>query len=150
MKNVEFYHNKADSVVVAVLSGGNAQNKLASNGEVLDHLYAGAVDAAVEKHVPVLQKIDNILEVTVGSVFHPMEENHYIVWIALVTDNNIEIKYLKPGQPPKAVFEAGDHGVVYAYCNLHGLWKEEFSLGDVGEFQEVVCSPESGCILQDT
>ena len=62
--------------------------------------------------------------VEVGSVTHPMEEKHYIEWIALVSDKSVDIRYLNPGEAPKAEFE-GNSGVVYAYCNLHGLWKTE-------------------------
>lgn len=66
------------------------------------------------------------IEVTVGSVEHPMLEEHYIEWIALATDDKLEVKFLKPGDAPKAVFAAVDSGVVYESCNLHGIWKAEF------------------------
>ena len=66
-----------------------------------------------------------MLQVTVGSVEHPMLDNHYIEWIALACDGKLTFKYLKPGEAPKADFHAVDAGTVYAYCNLHGLWKAD-------------------------
>ena len=66
-----------------------------------------------------------MLQVTVGSIEHPMLDNHYIEWIALECDGKLTFKYLKPGEAPKADFHAVDKGTVYAYCNLHGLWKAD-------------------------
>ena len=90
---------------------------------------ANSVDAAREKHVPVveLQRDGHVINVTVGSTEHPMEEKHYIEWIALETDGRLEIHYLKPGQTPTTFFAGGvKSGTAYAYCNLHGLWKATF------------------------
>ena len=104
MKHVEFYRNDKDgSVLVSV--GTQVPEKLIYAGQELTHLVADTVDAAKEKHVPAIQKIDGHLEVHVGSVTHPMEEKHYIEWIALVDDNGVDIRYLKPGEEPKAEFE---------------------------------------------
>lgn len=109
MKHVEFYRNDKDgSVLVSV--GTQVPEKLIYAGQELTHLVADTVDAAKEKHVPAIQKIDGHLEVHVGSVTHPMEEKHYIEWIALVDDNGVDIRYLKPGEEPKAEFETGDAG----------------------------------------
>ncbi|MDU3112267.1 MAG: desulfoferrodoxin family protein, partial [Megasphaera sp.] len=83
MKHVEFYRNDADGKVLVVV-GAQAPEEVIYAGQKLTHLVAGSVDAAQEKHVPCIQKIDNHLEVQVGSVIHPMEEKHYIEWIALV------------------------------------------------------------------
>jgi superoxide reductase len=83
------------------------------------------VDAAQEKHVPVIQKVDGGYLVKVGEVAHPMEQKHSIEWIELVADGtSVSRKYLKPGDAPEATFkvEAGTVGA-RAYCNLHGLWK---------------------------
>ena len=90
---------------------------------------ANSVDAATEKHVPVidLQRDGHVLNVTVGAVEHPMEAEHYIEWIALEAAGRLEIHYLKPGQSPTTFFAGGAKtGIAYAYCNLHGLWKAEF------------------------
>jgi superoxide reductase len=82
------------------------------------------VDAAKEKHVPVVEKIDSGFKVTVGSVPHPMEEKHYIEWIEVIADGKAYRQFLKPGQKPEAIFPI-EAGKVTAreYCNLHGLWK---------------------------
>lgn len=82
------------------------------------------VDAATEKHIPVVLKIDGGYKVTVGSVDHPMDDEHYIEWIELVAGNEVYRRYLDPGQTPEATFKT-DAADAYAraYCNLHGLWK---------------------------
>ena len=95
-------------------------------GEAMQEIVPGSVDAAVEKHVPVYEVKDNKVVVTVGSTEHPMLPEHYIEWIALETKQGNQRKVLKPGDEPKACFALceGDEVVsVYAYCNLHSLWK---------------------------
>ncbi|PAV39241.1 desulfoferrodoxin [Megasphaera sp. ASD88] len=123
MKHVEFYRNEKDNSILAVV-GVQAEQEVVVDGQKLVRLVADSVDAAKEKHVPAVRKEDGRLLVEVGSVTHPMEEKHYIEWIALVSDKSVDIRYLNPGEAPKAEFE-GNSGVVYAYCNLHGLWKTE-------------------------
>ena len=95
-------------------------------GKELKPLVAGTTDGAREKHVPVVSHEGDFLHVQVGEVLHPMLEAHYIQWIALVTDDGFQVRYLKPGEEPKATFADVPHGVVYEYCNLHGLWACEF------------------------
>lgn len=95
-------------------------------GEKMKEIIPGTTDAAVEKHVPVYEVNGNIVTVTIGSVEHPMLEEHYIEWIAVETNQGVLRKYLKPGQAPKAVFALADGEQVEAvleYCNLHSLWK---------------------------
>lgn len=95
-------------------------------GEKMQELVPGTVDAALEKHVPVVEKDGNKVSVKVGSVTHPMLEEHYIVFIAIETKNGYQIKYLKPGEEPAAEFVIADGDefvAAYEYCNLHGLWK---------------------------
>ena len=95
-------------------------------GEPMQEIIPGTTDAAVEKHVPVYEVKDGIVNVTVGTVEHPMLDVHYIEWIALETNKGNQRKALKPGEAPKAQFALlpGEEVVaVYAYCNLHGLWK---------------------------
>ena len=90
---------------------------------------ANSTDAATEKHVPVveLQRDGHVINVTVGEVEHPMTAEHYIEWIALEAEGRLEFHYLKPGQTPTTFFAGGvKSGTVYAYCNLHGLWKATF------------------------
>jgi superoxide reductase len=81
-------------------------------------------DAAQEKHVPVVARVDGGFKVTVGSVAHPMEEKHYIEWIELIADGFVLRKDLSPGDEPEAVFKLEASEVTArAYCNLHGFWK---------------------------
>ena len=97
-------------------------------GQKMKELIPGTTDAAVEKHVPVYEVKDNIVTVTVGSKTHPMDEDHYIEWILLQTDNGIQQKWLKPGDLPSydfAVIEGEKIEAAFEYCNLHGLWKSE-------------------------
>ncbi|MVX63446.1 desulfoferrodoxin [Clostridium chromiireducens] len=85
-------------------------------------------EAATEKHIPVIEKVDGGVLVKVGSVEHPMLDNHYIEWIEVHTENNVYRKFLKPGEKPEAFFKL-DEEVIFAreYCNLHGLWTEKDS-----------------------
>ena len=95
-------------------------------GEEMKEIIPGTTDAAAEKHVPVWEVKGNTVVVTVGSVAHPMEEKHYIEWISLQTKGGNQRKALVPGMEPKACFaicEGDEVEAVYAYCNLHSLWK---------------------------
>ena len=96
-------------------------------GEEMQELIPGTTEASGEKHIPVYEVAGNTVHVTVGSVEHPMVDVHYIPWVALVTESAIYRKHLKPGQAPVAEFLLGDEKpvAVYAFCNLHGLWKKE-------------------------
>ena len=96
-------------------------------GQKMTLLVPGTVDAAVEKHVPVAETQGNAVTVRVGSVEHPMLPEHFIQWIALETENGIQRRSLRPGDSPHATFCLGQDKAlaVYAYCNLHGLWKTE-------------------------
>ncbi|MCI1821801.1 MAG: desulfoferrodoxin [Megasphaera sp.] len=147
MNEVDFYYCEKCGNLVAVIQGSNSQ--LSCCGQPMKKLVAGAVDAAKEKHIPALTLNNGDLMVTIGSVEHPMTDEHFIQWITLVSGNKIETHKLFPGQAPKTIFKGVDvSGTVYAYCNLHGLWKKEFgkegiqpSLGG--------CSPEfGGCKLE--
>lgn len=93
-------------------------------GQAMHHLSENTVDAAKEKHVPVIEKIDGGYRVKVGDVNHPMAEDHYIEWIELVTKDSAYRRFLEPDSPPEASFLIGDaDATARAYCNLHGLWK---------------------------
>lgn len=97
-------------------------------GEKMKELVPNTTDAAKEKHVPVISQDGNIVTVTVGSVNHPMLDEHFIEWISLETDKGNQRKVLTPGSAPTAQFALVDGEKVvaaYAYCNLHGLWKAE-------------------------
>ena len=99
-------------------------------GQKMEELVPNTTDGALEKHVPVVEKTPHgsgsSVTVKVGSVEHPMLPEHYIEWIALETQQGSQIKHLKPGEKPQAVFalaEGDQAEAAYAYCNLHGLWK---------------------------
>ena len=95
-------------------------------GENMQELVPGTTDAAVEKHLPVYETNGSTVSVTVGSVSHPMMPEHFINWVCLQTNKGFQLKYLNPGEEPKAVFALSDGEkveAVYEYCNLHGLWK---------------------------
>ena len=95
-------------------------------GQRMTELVAGTSDGAREKHVPVYEVNGSTVLVKVGEVAHPMIPEHYIQWIVLHTKNGVQRRELKPGEKPEAIFALceGDEAVaVYAYCNLHGLWK---------------------------
>ncbi len=97
-------------------------------GEEMTELIPGSNDGAVEKHVPEFLVEDNTITVSVGSVEHPMLEEHYIEWIAIETVNGSQRAILSPGDMPFAEFTKTDEDVflaAYAYCNLHGLWKSK-------------------------
>ena len=96
-------------------------------GEPMEELIPNTVDASTEKHVPVVTRLDECtIKVEIGSTPHPMTEEHYIEWISLQTKQGNQRKLLLPGMEPKATFliETDDEvEAVYAYCNLHSLWK---------------------------
>ncbi len=95
-------------------------------GQKMQELIPGTVEASGEKHIPVYEVKDNVVHVTVGSVEHPMLPEHYIEWISIHTTQGNQRKCLNPGEPPKADFALlpGEKvEAVYAYCNLHALWK---------------------------
>lgn len=94
----------------------------------MGELKANTTDAAVEKHVPDVKVDANMISVQVGSTAHPMQEEHYIQWISLKTNQGSQIKFLEPGAAPNVVFALADGETaiaVYEYCNLHGLWVKE-------------------------
>lgn len=96
-------------------------------GDLMTEIKPNTVDAAVEKHVPVVLVDENTVTVEVGSVEHPMVSEHFIQWIYLETDKGFQIKYFEPSEKPKAVFTLNGEQLIaaYEYCNLHGLWKKE-------------------------
>jgi superoxide reductase len=96
-------------------------------GQKMTAIEAGVVEASREKHIPVVKVDGNRVFVEVGAVAHPMTEEHSIEWVYLETDRGIQRKCLAPGAAPKVEFALADETpiAVYAYCNLHGLWKAE-------------------------
>lgn len=95
-------------------------------GKPMQEIIPGTTDASVEKHVPVYEVKDNKVVVTIGAAAHPMVEEHFIEWVSLQTKQGNQRKVLVPGTEPKVCFSICDGDeveAVYAYCNLHGLWK---------------------------
>ena len=93
-------------------------------GEPMKLMVENKVDAAKEKHVPVIEKISGGVKVKVGSVAHPMEDKHYIEWIEIIADGKAYRQFLKSGEKPEASFQVtADKIQAREYCNLHGLWK---------------------------
>lgn len=121
----EIYKCKICGNMVEVIHG--AKGELVCCGQPMEKQVAGTTDAATEKHVPVIEKVEGGYKVTVGSVAHPMLDAHYIEWIELVTScGRVQRKYLKPGDAPQATFKCdADKVTAREYCNLHGLWEKE-------------------------
>lgn len=111
-----------------VLKVKDAGVPLVCCGENMTELIPGTVDAALEKHVPKVTVSGSTITALIGEVTHPMQEEHFIEWVYMETEKGAQIKYLKPREEPKAVFEVADGDkalAVYEHCNLHGLWKTE-------------------------
>ncbi|MFZ5776254.1 MAG: desulfoferrodoxin [Thermodesulfobacteriota bacterium] len=108
--------------MVEVLHTGAGQ--LVCCGQPMALLTENTVDAAKEKHVPVVEKVAGGYKVTVGAVAHPMEEKHFIEWIELIAGGKAYRQFLKPGEAPEAFFAVeADQVTAREFCNLHGLWK---------------------------
>ena len=108
--------------IVEVLHGG--PGSLTCCGQAMKLFTENTVDAAKEKHVPVVEKVDGGIKVKVGGVAHPMEEKHYIEFIEVIVGDKIYREFLRPGQAPEAFFAVDAWPVVAReYCNIHGLWK---------------------------
>lgn len=122
-ENMQIYKCAVCGNIVEMLHEG--EGELVCCGEPMKLFVENTVDAAKEKHVPVVEKIEGGFKVTVGSVAHPMEDKHYIEWIQVIADDGrVYRKFLKPGNLPEAVFKIDASSIVAReYCNLHGLWK---------------------------
>lgn len=118
----EIYKCTACGNIVEVLHAG--EGELVCCGEPMGLVAENTVDAAKEKHVPVITKVADGYKVTVGSFAHPMEVQHFIEWIELVADGRIYRQNLEPGNAPEATFcIKADRVSAREYCNIHGLWK---------------------------
>lgn len=123
-ERLEVYKCELCGNIVEVMRGGGGT--LVCCGEDMKLQVEGTVDAAREKHVPVIQKTAAGYKVIVGEVAHPMVEAHYIEWIELVADGKVYRQYLEPGQAPEAEFcIQAEKVTAREYCNLHGHWKTE-------------------------
>ncbi len=125
IKNRFFICEHCGNMIEMVKSSGAS---VVCCGKEMTELVANTVEASVEKHLPVVEVKDRIVNVKVGSVAHPMVQEHNIEWIYLETINGIQRKLLKVDSQPEMSFaltEDDEPIAVYAYCNLHGLWKTE-------------------------
>ena len=119
---LEIYKCEVCGNIVEVVHGGAGE--LVCCGQPMKLFKENTVDAAKEKHVPVVEKTADGYKVKVGEVAHPMEEKHYIEWIEVTVGDKKCRKYLKPGDAPEALFCAETGKVAMrSYCNVHGLWK---------------------------
>jgi superoxide reductase len=121
----KFYICEKCGNIIAMVNKGRGTVKCC--GEPMKEIIPGTTDAAAEKHVPAWKVEGNLVKVDVGEVHHPMLEAHYIEWVSLQTKQGNQRKLLQPGQEPVVCFaitEGDEVEAVYAYCNLHGLWKK--------------------------
>ena len=121
MSGIGFYRCETCGNVLALLK--NESLKRACCSKTLTKLEPNITDGAKEQHVPFITKENGDIHVVIGSVLHPMLPEHHIEWIALDADDKTEIIYLNSSKEPRAVFADTSAGVVYDYCNIHGLWK---------------------------
>ncbi len=121
-ERMEIYKCEACGNIVEVLHGGKGE--LVCCGQPMKLFKENTVDAAKEKHVPVVEKTADGVTVKVGEVAHPMEEKHHIEWIEIIADGSVYRQFLKPGDVPEATFNVtADQITAREYCTLHGLWK---------------------------
>ena len=121
-KKLEIYKCNICGNIIEVLNVGGGE--LVCCGQPMELLTEKTDDNGKEKHVPVVEKTETGVRVKVGSIPHPMEENHYIEWIEAIADGVIYRRFLNPGDKPEAEFEiVAENITVREYCNVHGLWK---------------------------
>ena len=121
-ERLQIYKCEVCGNIVEVLHSG--EGELVCCGQPMKLFVENTVDAAKEKHVPVLEKTDASFKIKVGSVAHPMEEKHYIEWIELIADGKAYRQFLQPGDTPEALFNIEAEKITAReYCNIHGLWR---------------------------
>lgn len=124
VNRLEVYKCDICGNIVEVMHGG--AGALVCCGEDMKQMSENTVDAAQEKHVPVIEMGKDSITVKIGSVPHPMEETHYIEWIELLADGKVYRQFLKPGEAPQATFNISATKVTAReYCNLHGHWSAQ-------------------------
>ena len=125
MKNEKFYICRTCGNLVNVINASGVP--MMCCGKPMEALESNTVEASGEKHIPAVTVEEGAVHVMIGSVEHPMVDVHYIEWVYLQTENGGQRINLKPNQEPKVTFLLGNEKpvAVYAYCNLHGLWKTE-------------------------
>ncbi|MBP5245372.1 MAG: desulfoferrodoxin FeS4 iron-binding domain-containing protein [Clostridiales bacterium] len=122
---MKFYRCEICGQIVAIVK--KTGSPLVCCGQPMKEIIPGTTDAAAEKHVPVYEVKDGKVIVKIGEIAHPMTEEHYIEWVSVQTTGGNQRKALKPGDAPEVCFSICDGDeveAVYAYCNLHSLWKK--------------------------
>ena len=127
MKNTKFYVCPHCGNLVEMVNDAGVNPVCC--GQKMNELVPNTVEASGEKHIPAVTVSDGIVEVNVGSVDHPMVDVHWIEWVQLITDKGSYRKALNPGEAPNVKFLLNNEKpvAVYAYCNLHGLWKTDLN-----------------------
>lgn len=123
-KNQGFYVCKHCGNIIRMVK--NSGVPVICCGEPMSKLVPNTVEAATEKHIPVVSVNSNVVTVNVGENQHPMTSEHLIEWIAVVTEKGEYIRCLTADDEPTAIFTLSDNETVqevFAFCNLHGLWQ---------------------------
>ncbi|MCK4557521.1 MAG: desulfoferrodoxin [Candidatus Aminicenantes bacterium] len=124
IKKLQIYKCEVCGNMVEVIHEG--EGELVCCGQPMKLMEENTTDAALEKHVPVIERAEDGIKVKVGSVPHPMMDEHHIEWIELIADGRAYRQFLNPGDEPEAVFKVEAQSITAReYCNLHGLWKGE-------------------------
>lgn len=116
---MNFYKCPVCGNIVTML---NEKSIVTCCGKELEKLVSNVEEASIEKHIPVCRRVEERVEVVVGDIEHPMDDNHYIMFIAQVSNKETSIVKLNPGDKPIANFLYKENSKIYAYCNIHGLW----------------------------
>ena len=121
-EKLEVYKCNICGNVVMVMNGGKGE--LVCCGKPMEKLEEQTADSAVEKHVPVVEEVENGVKVKVGSVPHPMSDEHYISWVQLVKENSFCVKFFNPGEEAEHTFPVKKDSIkkVREYCTIHKLW----------------------------
>ena len=122
--SVNFYRRKGSNEIFYLNSSLNPEFFCSDK---VEEILPNTIEASMEKHIPTFEINENTIKVSVGSVLHPMNDNHYISLIYLETEKGGQVKYLKPTDKPIAIFNIEEDKAIsiYEYCTLHGLWKKE-------------------------
>ncbi len=125
-KKLEIFKCELCGHIIEVLHEGGGT--LSCCGQPMKAISANTTDASLEKHVPVVEKMDDGTHIKVGSVAHPMTPEHWIEWVQMITPAGYSCRvFIDPGTNPEGVFKMKpENGTARAYCNLHGLWKTDF------------------------
>jgi len=122
-EKLQIYKCEICGNIIEVLHEG--EGELVCCGQPMKLYKENTTDAALEKHVPVIEKTESGFKIKIGSVAHPMIEEHYIEWIEAIVDGKAYRQFLKPGDVPEAEFcIKADNIIAREYCNIHGLWKK--------------------------